>query len=234
MNKNYILSIILFGIISCKVNNPKGVWINIKNKPLTSENGYFHSSERAIIDFNKLESYRLSMPVDSVIKFLIDYKSKAIFKEGKTIKFNYSLFGKDSLEIYFEEKNLTEVYTPLSLDKKLSISKNEIINRLTSQQYYTAKDTLKIEFSNAFCKEEYFTKGIRDKRILTTKYLENKEFIGYWYIGEKNENYFLIINFDLDEEFIYQITEFEEKGIILKGILTKGFLSRIRELKTSL
>ena len=64
--------------------------------------------------------------------------------------------------------------------------------------------------------------------------MENKEFIGYWYIGEKNENYFLIINFDLDEEFIYQITEFEGKGIILKGILTKGFLSRIRELKTSL
>lgn len=97
-------------------------------------------------------------------------------------------------------------------------------------------DTIKLEFLSTFFKDEYFTNSIENKRNLNSKFLKNKELKGYWYIGEKNQNYFLVYNLDpyRMKEFIYQITEVQQRTIKLKGILTESFGDRITELETSL
>jgi len=212
------------------VTNPKGVWITIKNKQMTSENGYSYGTTSLVVDFEKLENHFLSSHLDSISKFTIDSKTNSILPEGDTTKINYSLYKKDSLEIYIKRQNLTKVLVPLNLNYKLKFTKNQIIKYLTNQQSYFAGDTLRMEFSNVF-----FTKGIEDKRVLRSKF-PKKKFIGYWYIGQKNKNYFIIINPDPNNtgEYIFQITNLNKQRIKLNGILTKGFLNRVTEFKTSL
>tara|TARA_R110002126_G_scaffold291359_1_gene451805 strand:- start:895 stop:1602 length:708 start_codon:yes stop_codon:yes gene_type:complete len=235
MRRNYFLIILLFGIISCKEKEPKNVWIKIRNKALTSENSFSYFSENSIMDFNKLERYHFAIPKDSTRKFLIDYKKKIIIKDSK-FEFNYKLFGKDSLEIYYPEQNLTEVFIPLSLEKKLKLEKRQIENKLKNNKFYSINGDIRIEFSNEFYKKgnSIYYNRIKTNRILKTKYLKNIETTGYWYLGEKERNYFLVLNFDNNNELIYHITNLNKSEIKLNGINTSGISNKIKELKTSL
>jgi hypothetical protein len=235
MKSSYFLLILLFGIISCQEKEPKNVWIKIRNKALTSENGFSYFSENSIMDFDKFERYHFAIPKDSTRKFLINYKEKTILKDLK-YEFNYKLFGKDSLEIYYPEQNLTEVFIPLSLEKKLNVEKEQIEDRLINNKFYSINGDINIEFSNIFHKKAnsiYYNK-IKTNRILKTKYLTNEETNGYWYLGEKERNFFLVLNFNNNEEFIYHITKFNKGEIKLNGINTSGISNKIKELKTSL
>lgn len=55
----------------------------------------------------------------------------------------------------------------------------------------------------------------------------------YWYIGKKNKNFFLIIDPEpyTTQEYIFHITNINEKKIELKDIATEGLLIKIPELK---
>jgi len=235
--KKIALLIVLIGIISCDINQkPSGVWISVKDKPLTSKNGYLRDFKSLILDFEKLELSNLSTSQDSILKFQVDPKISIISQLGDTANIGYTIYDKDSLELNFDMFNLTLVLVPLNLDFELNSSKKELTQHFLSNEFKLVRDTLKLEFSNEYFLNEYFTKGIKNKRILKSKFLQNKEFEGYWYIGQKNKNYFLVCNFDPygTDESIYQITEFKKNKITLKGILTESFGKKITELETSI
>ncbi|MFC4267324.1 hypothetical protein [Polaribacter marinivivus] len=235
MKRSYFLIILLFGIISCQKKEPKNVWIQSRNKALTSENGFSYFSKNSIMDFNKLERYHFAIPKDSTKKFLVDYKKKTIIIDSK-FEFDYKLFEKDSLEIYYPEQNLTEVFIPLSLEKKLNLEKKEIEGKLINKKFNSINGDINFEFSNKFHANGnsiYYDK-VKTNRILKTKYLKNKETTGYWYLGEKEKNFFLVLNFDDNEEFVYHILKFNENQININGINTSGISNKIQELKTSL
>lgn len=232
MKKHLTIIIVLIVFVSCNVTRPKGVWITIKDKQMTSENGYTHGYTSLVVDFDKLENHFLATPLDSIERFTINPKSNQILGDRASNYINYKLYNNDSLEVYIEEHNLTKVLVPLSLNSKLDFSKDQIIQILTKQQSYSVNDTLNVEFSNNYLEDDYFTKGIKDKRILTSFFPE-RQFTGYWYIGEKNKNFFLIINPDPDstQEYIFHITDINEKKIDLKDIATEGLSIKIPELK---
>ena len=188
------------------------------------------------MDFNKLERSSLSMPPDSIINFLIDYKAKTISKKNGKNKFNYELFGKDSIEIYYQRDNLTELFIPLNLNKKIELNKKQIIQNLVDKYFYAAKGELRLFFSSSYCeKDKYMSgSGVKNKKVLKTKYLDNKESVGNWYIREKDKNFFLFLNFNYIEQVVYQIEELGQNKIRLNGINTKGISKKITSLKTSL
>jgi hypothetical protein len=232
MKKHLTILIVLIGFISCNKKIPEGVWITVKDKQMTSKNGYTKGITSLVVDFEKLEAHFLSRQLDSVSKFTVDLKSKSIMPDGDSIYINYKLYKSDSLEIYIQQQNLTKVLVPLNLNYKLDYSKKQIIEFLTKQQFYTINDTLTVEFSDNYFENDYFTKGIKDKRMLISHF-PTKEFSGYWYIGQKNKNYFLVIDPEpyTTKEYIFQIININEKKIVLKDIATEGLLIKIDELK---
>ncbi|MGY5353440.1 hypothetical protein [Wenyingzhuangia sp. IMCC45467] len=235
MKKIITLSILLV-IIACKTNKPKGLWISYKSKALTPENGYSPSTSSLILNFDKLEFYNLS---DSVKNFSINSNLIMFYNNSDTVKLDYLLLEKDSLEINIRELNTTKIFIPLKLNTKLNLSKNKIRNKLTEQKFYSVKDTLKLTFTEDFYTDEYSKKEITNKRILKSKFLTNNEFHGYWYIGQIEENYFIIMNLTPErigsKEVIYQITKIENSKIKIKPIVTPiGFANRINEIKASL
>jgi hypothetical protein len=200
---------------------------------MTSKNGYTKGITSLVVDFDKLETQFLYTHQDSTLKFTINSKFNQILPDGDSIYINYKLYNNDSLEVYIERQNLTKVLVPLNLNSELDLSKEQIIQSLTKQQSYSINDTLSIEFSNNYFENDYFTKEKKDKRILTSFFPERK-FIGYWYIGQKNKNYFLVIDPKpyTTREYIFQITSIDDEGkIYLKEIATKGLVIKIPELK---
>ncbi|WP_117885471.1 hypothetical protein [Aureibaculum luteum] len=237
MKKIVLLIIVSVGIISCTKNQkPSGIWISVKDKPMTSKNGYLRDFKSLILDFEKLEFSNLSTSQDSIIKFEVDPNNNNLSQPGDTANVGYTIYNKDSLELNFDFLNLTLVLVPLNLEFELNSSKTAITEYLFNNEFKLVRDTMKLNFSNEYFSNEYFTKGIKNKRILKSKFLKNKEFVGYWYIGQKNKNYFLVCNFDPygTHESIYQITEFQKTKITLKGILTEGFGKKITELETNI
>ncbi|MAD96098.1 MAG: hypothetical protein CMB99_02115 [Flavobacteriaceae bacterium] len=232
MKKHLIILIVLIGFVSCNKTSPEGVWITIKDKQMTSKNGYTKGITSLVVDFDKLETQFLYTHQDSTLKFTINSKSNQILPDGDSIYINYKLYNDDSLEVYIERQNLTKVLVPLNLNSELDLSKEQIIQILTKQQSYSINDTLSIEFLNNYFENDYFTKGIKDKRILTSHF-PKREFSGYWYIGQKNKNYFLVIDPEpyTTKEYIFQIININEKKIVLKDIATEGLLIKIDELK---
>lgn len=230
--KKHLLLLFLIGLISCKETNPKGVWITVKEKQMTSKNGYAHGITSLVVDFDKLECHFLSNYSESVSKFIVDSPSNSIIPVGDSAKIGYKLYRNDSLEVYIKRQNLTKVLIPLDLSHELDSSKEKIIQLLIEQQSYTVNDTIQMVFSNDYFDNNYFTKGIKDKRILRSS-SPSMQHEGYWYIGQKNKNFFLIIDPDpyTTREYIFQITNVNEKKIALKDISTEGLLIRIPELK---
>ncbi|MCI2230277.1 hypothetical protein MC378_13950 [Polaribacter sp. MSW13] len=234
MKKSLILLFLFIGIISCQENKPKGVWLKIKNKALTKKNGFTYYSMNSIMDFNKFERTNLLLTKDSIKYFEVNFKEKTISKKGGINNFGFKLYGKDSLEIYYEEDNLTEVFIPIYLNKKILLNKRQIVESLINREFYSANGDLKLNFSESFSNENSFEYGIKNERILKTQYLNNNESTGFWYIGEKDRNFFLILNFNFFEESVYHIETFDKDEIKLKGINTKGISDKITNLKTSL
>ena len=226
-----IFSFSFMGILSCKESHPEGIWIRVKDKQMTSKNGYVGGFMGMTVDFDKLETRFISNPLDSVIRFTIDYKSNQILDENDTLKIPYKLFGKDSLELYFEAQNSTLVLIPLRLDHKLDTSKEQIIEALTQQKIYSVNDTLNIEFSNTFLDSDYFNRGIQNKRNLTS-FFPNRVFEGYWYIWEKDKNYFFVFNPDTYDtmEYILQIIAINQNKISLKEIAASQLAIDFKEL----
>lgn len=232
--KNILLLILVSQFFhSCKENKLDGVWLQVKNRPLTEKNGFSYESENSIMNFDKLERTDLGLPIDTILPFSIDFNNKTIRNDLNNKKFKYQLFKNDSLKIYYENDNLVEVFIPINLNKKINLEKTQVEDFLKNKQFFAADNKLKLTFSDENIQENSITDEYQSVRVLITKYLENDSSQGYWFIKEYNRSCFLVIDFDLIKQNVYHIVKVDANKMIIKGLNTEGIADDVKVLKSS-
>ena len=233
MKKLLFLIILLFYNILFS-QEIKGTWYLKTEKVINSEKGYKPVDKGLLINFNKSELSHIA--TDTVIKIHIDYKKRIINIIGDQKKENLKFhnFKNDSIHIKFSENNVITTFHQFNLNNKLSKSRSQILNILTQNQFLPVRDSLKLEFSKL--RESKAESGLVDKMMLKSKFLNQNERIGHWYLTKKKSNYF--IGFSLDtyslKYNIYQIISVEKNGVGLKKLIEYDWLPNLVELKTSL
>ena len=231
MKKELYLILLSLFFLSCKENKPKGIWLQVKNKPLTEKNGFSYYSSNSIMDFEKLQRTDLVLPKDSIFPFSIDVDNKIIRNNLRNKQFKYQLYRNDSLEIYYENDNLVEVFIPIGLDKIINLEKKQIEDFLINKQFYAVGNNLKLSFSDENIQENSISDEYQNVRVLNTKNLKNDSFKGYWFVRKVEQSFFLILDFDMLKQNIYQIESLNEKKIKLNGLNTDGIVDSINALK---
>jgi len=200
--------------------------MSYNNRAIDSQKAFTTGSEGILLDFDKSELGYLM--TDSVFKMDIDFKKMQLKNKSNTLKNDFRLFEKDSIEIELSE-NRVSVFRPLNLNHKLDIQKNKIIDFLTNNCFEKINEYLKIEFTN----DLYPFEKRQNIRKLNSTFHNRRQSIGYWGIKEIEGNYFLFFNSEsINDQHIYQIITLEENKINLKPIQETEF--NLTELKTCL
>ncbi len=129
MKNTLLLILLIIGLTSCKKQEINGIWMSYNNRTIDSQKAYTTGSEGILLDFDKSELGYLM--TDSVFEMDIDLKKMQLKNKSNTLKNDFRLFEKDSIEIELSE-NRVSVFRPLTLNHKLDVSKIEIIEFLTN------------------------------------------------------------------------------------------------------
>ncbi|MFI1770269.1 hypothetical protein [Thalassobellus citreus] len=230
MKKVLQLIFLVIALTSCKAQDINGIYISYNNYVIDKEAMFTSRNEGFIIDFdNKTFS---SIYSDSIVPIKIDFKdSKLDFKTDSLI-INFRTFGKDSIEIDFEQ-NMMHVFRPLKLNHKLSVNKSQINDFLTKNKFEKINGGIDFIFSDKFFfRDEMFEKPKKKNAFINKTW--NDE--GYWYVKEINQNYFLIFTLDqTSDQNIYQIISIDKCKMQLEQLQEADFGNvKLTELKTCL
>lgn len=222
----------IFGIIltSCKSQEVSGVWMSYNDRVINTDFAYSAAIEGFLIDFDKKEFGRFDS--DSVMKIDIDFIKKQLKPKSDTLKVDFRVFKKDSIEIELSN-NTMSVFRPLNLNHKLSINKNQISDFLTKNNFDKINGTIDISFSNKFFFRDAMFKKPNKRNALINKSWDDE---GYWFVKEINQNFFLIFTLDqTTDQNIYQILSFNKCKMKLQQLQEAAFgNAKITELKTCL
>ncbi len=224
--KKLLLLIILFGLNSCHKKEISGVWMSYNDKIINLDSAWVGNISGFIIDFDKNTFGNIQSDSMNIVN--IDFENNQL--KTNTSKIDFKVYENDSIEIEFYE-NTISVFHPLDLNHKLSWSKHQIENFLTTNDFEPIIDSLKIEFQETFYR--YDNSSIL--KNLRSRFLNNNSARGYWFVGEVRKNFFLFFSLmESDERNIYQILSINKKGLKLKPIEEKEFIRNVNELKISL
>ncbi|AMC10288.1 hypothetical protein Lupro_03025 [Lutibacter profundi] len=225
--KKLLLIFTAIGIISCKEKNVVGVWMSYNDRVIDYNKSFVGGQSGYVIDFdNNNWSHMLS---DSVKRVNFDFKRKFFQIFPDTTSYDFKIYKKDSIEIELFE-NTMSVFRPLNLNYKINRTKKQIFDFLTQNKFENIRDSTSIEFSESFHR---FDKN-KELRLLKGNSF-NSPIIGYWYLGEIHQNYFLFFTIDdCLEHNIYQIKSLENDRLLLKKIQENDLIFGLNELKTSL
>lgn len=191
---------------------------------------YTSGNEGVLIDFDNQTIGTIYS--DSNVQIKIDLKKSKLFMTTDTLKVDFKVFEKDSIEIDFGQ-NMMHVFHPLNLNHKLNTDKKRIKDFLVKNKFEKINGEIDIEFSDKFFfRDVMFEKPIK-KNALINKSWNDK---GYWLIKEIEQNFFLIFTLDqTSDKNIYQILSLDDCRMELLQLQEPEFgNARITELKTCL
>ena len=224
------LIILVIGLTSCKAQEVDGIWMSYNDRVINTDYAYSGGIEGILIDFDKKEFGRFDS--DSVIKVDIDFTKKQLKIKSDTLKVDFRVFKKDSIEIELYD-NTMSVFRPLNLNHKLSINKNQINDFLIKNDFDKINGTIDIEFSDKFFFRDVMFEKPNKKNALINKSWDDE---GYWFVKEIQHNFYLIFALDQTaDQNIYQIVSLDKCVMKLKQLQDAKFGSApITELKTCL
>jgi len=226
------LQLITIGIVltSCKSQEVDGIWMSYNDRVINTDFAYSGTIGGFLIDFDKKEFGRFDS--DSVMKIDIDFTKKQLKPISDTLKVDFRVFKKDSIEIELSE-NTMSVFRPLDLNHKLSIKKNQISDFLTQNDFDKINGEIDIIFSDEFFFRDVMFEKPNKKNALINKSWDDE---GYWFVKEIEQNFFLILALDQTaDQNIYQILSLNECEMELLQLQEAEFgNAKITELKTCL
>ena len=191
---------------------------------------YTSGNEGVLIDFDNQKIGTIYS--DSIIQIKIDMKKSKLLMITDTLKVDFKVFEKDSIEIDFGQ-NMMHVFRPLNLNHKLNTDKNRIKDFLVKNKFEKINGEIDIEFSDKFFfRDVMFEKPIKKNALINKSW--NDE--GYWLIKEIEQNFFLIFTLDqTTDKNIYQILSLDDCRMELLQLQEPEFgNAKITELKTCL
>ncbi|RBW61959.1 hypothetical protein DS884_02850 [Tenacibaculum sp. E3R01] len=230
--KKLLLIIILLNINHLISQEISGLWYLKSEKVINRSQGWKPMKKGLLIDFDKSEISHISM--DSVVKINIDYKNNIISKTGEIDILKFQRFKNDSIRIRFPESNTISTFHKINVIKNITKPKNKIIEFFDKKCFLPIRDSLKLEFNKSKSLNPNLELGKMMK--LESKFLENKEQIGNWYLTEKDSMFFIgiCINIKNREYNVYQIKSIERNVVKLIGLIEFDFLPNLTELKACL
>jgi len=230
MTRTIIILFILAGLTNSYSQDLDGVWMSYHDGVINHEKSQESILEGFIIDFDKNQMRHMSK--DTILPIKVNYKKKRIRIPLVKLKVRFKVFESDSLSIGPKGKE-SIIYRKLDLDHKLSISKTELINHMSTHKFEPLNDFMDIEFSD----EQYFFDKMLGKSIDKRNLINNTwSDSGYWFVKEIQQNYFLIFTLNqTDKPSIYQILSISNEKIILDPLQETDFgLKNITQLKSYL
>ena len=191
---------------------------------------YTSGNEGVLIDFDNQTIGTIYL--DSIVQVKIDLKKSKLFMTTDTLKVDFKVFEKDSIEIDFGQ-NMMHVFRPLNLNHKLNTDKKRIKDFLVKNKFEKINGEIDIEFSDKFFfRDVMFEKPIKKNALINKSW--NDE--GYWLIKEIEQNFFLIFTLDqTTDKNIYQILSLDDCRMELLQLQVPEFgNAKITELKTCL
>ena len=191
---------------------------------------YTSGNEGVLIDFDNQTIGTIYS--DSIVQIKIDMKKSKLLMTTDTLKVDFKVFEKDSIEIDFGQ-NMMHVFRPLNLNHKLNTDKNRIKDFLVKNKFEKINGEIDIEFSDKFFfRDVMFEKPIKKNALINKSW--NDE--GYWLIKEIEQNFFLIFTLDqTTDKNIYQILSLDDCRMELLQLQEPEFgNAKITELKTCL
>lgn len=225
------LQLIILGILltSCKSHDVDGIWMSYNDRVINTDFAYSSTIEGFLIDFDKKEFGRFDS--DSIMKIDIDFTKKQLKSKSDTLKVDFRVFKKDSIEIELSE-NTMSVFRPLDLNHKLSIKKNQIRDFLIKNDFDKINGEIDIKFSDEFFFRDVMFEKQNKKYALINRSWDDE---GYWFVKEIEQNFFLIVALDQTaDQNIYQILSVNECKMELLQLQESKFgNAKITELKTT-
>ena len=191
---------------------------------------YTSGNEGVLIDFDNQTIGTIYS--DSIVQIKIDLKKSKLLMTTDTLKVDFKVFEKDSIEIDFGQ-NMMHVFRPLNLNHKLNTDKKRIKDFLAKNKFEKINGEIDIEFSDKFFfRDVMFEKPIKKNALINKSW--NDE--GYWLIKEIEQNFFLIFTLDqTTDKNIYQILSLDDCRMELLQLQEPEFgNAKITELKTCL
>ena len=191
---------------------------------------YTSGNEGVLIDFENQTIGTIYS--DSIVQIKIDLKKSKLFLTTDTLKVDFKVFEKDSIEIDFGQ-NMMHVFRPLNLNHKLNTDKKRIKDFLVKNKFEKINGEIDIEFSDKFFfRDVMFEKPIKKNALINKSW--NDE--GYWLIKEIEQNFFLIFTLDqTTDKNVYQILSLDDCRMELLQLQEPEFgNAKITELKTCL
>ena len=191
---------------------------------------YTSGNEGVLIDFDNQTIGTIYS--DSIVKIKIDLKKSKLFMTADTLKVDFKVFEKDSIEIDFGQ-NMMHVFRPLNLNHKLNTDKKRIKDFLVKNKFEKINGEIDIEFSDKFFFRDVMFEKPNKKNALINKSWDDE---GYWLIKEIEQNFFLIFTLDqTTDKNIYQILSLDDCRMELLQLQEPEFgNAKITELKTCL
>lgn len=230
MKKAVQLIFLVIGLTSCKAQEVSGIWMSYQNYVIDINSMYTSGNEGVLIDFDNQTIGTIYS--DSIVKIKIDLKKSKLFMTADTLKVDFKVFEKDSIEIDFGQ-NMMHVFRPLNLNHKLNTDKKRIKDFLVKNKFEKINGEIDIEFSDKFFFRDVMFEKPNKKNALINKSWDDE---GYWLIKEIEQNFFLIFTLDqTTDKNIYQILSLDDCRMELLQLQEPEFgNAKITELKTCL
>ncbi|HBT09970.1 MULTISPECIES: hypothetical protein [Leeuwenhoekiella] len=229
--KNILQTIILFFVFtSCQAQGVDGIWMSYQNYTIDINSPYTSGNEGVLIDFDNQTIGNIYS--DSITQIKIDLKKSKLLIKTDTLKIDFKVFDKDSIEIDFGQ-NRKHVFHPLNLNHKLNTNKRRIKDFLVKNKFEKINGEIDIEFSDEiFFQDTIFENPIKKNALINKSW--NDE--GYWLIKEIEQNFFLIFTLDQTaDNNIFQIISIDDCRMELLQLQEPEFKNaKITELKTCL
>lgn len=235
MKKTIQIIFILFGLTSCKSQEVSGIWMSYNDRKIDNDIAYTTGRTAGlIIDFDKSE-LSLIHSDSNVVKISLDYKKMKFGILTDTLKADFRIYQKDSIEIDLFDNKMS-VFHPLDLSLKLTMSKNQIMDFLINSDYEKNNTPLDIKFGKDlyFIDKQFNKAPYNHKRYALINKSWNDE--GYWFVKEVQQNYFLFFTLDQTSDLhIYQISSIDECEMKLEQLQEPDWGNfKLTKLKTCL
>ncbi len=215
---------------SCQAQGVDGIWMSYQNYTIDINSPYTSGNEGVLIDFDNQTIGNIYS--DSITQIKIDLKKSKLLIKTDTLKIDFKVFDKDSIEIDFGQ-NRKHVFHPLNLNHKLNTNKRRIKDFLVKNKFEKINGEIDIEFSDEiFFQDTIFENPIKKNALINKSW--NDE--GYWLIKEIEQNFFLIFTLDQTaDNNIFQIISIDDCRMELLQLQEPEFKNaKITELKTCL
>ncbi len=238
IKKSIIIVVVSILLVSCKSKEIKGVWMYSNDR--SPEYGYEWTQNVSgiVFDFDNSKAKILFNDTifDAQFKFRKKFSTKLF---GIREKVGYKIIHNNEIEFESKEDEV-KVFKRLDLNHKLNFSKEEIIDFLVNAKLqevsenglYDSVGILKRYLELNFKKDFYKYDETKSLRTVKNNYFENDNDVGYWYVGEFQNNFFLFFSGDWAfDTNTYQILSLSKTEMKLKALF-ESEISGIKELIT--